>query len=209
MTPKVPEEYMQIRRNQIIEAACKCFVEKGFHNTTMKDICKAANLSPGAVYNYFSSKEDIVTAFSEISMKRNVDIITTATTNSNNPLGKVMDAFFSMAEEYSKQPEFVKSAALDLDLFAESSRNDHIAKELYKNVEAILAPIIKLVKSRQHDGIYNSQLDPRAIASVLFVLFQGMELLIMVDPKIDINSYISVCKAIIHGRFSKEEGKVK
>ena len=60
MSPKVPEAYLQARRNEIMDAAVKCFMEKGFHNTTMQDIYDATNLSPGAVYNYFSSKEDIV-----------------------------------------------------------------------------------------------------------------------------------------------------
>ena len=62
MSPKVSEAYIETRRNEILEAAFKCFSEKGFHNTTMQDIYKTANLSPGAVYNYFSSKEDIVIA---------------------------------------------------------------------------------------------------------------------------------------------------
>ena len=62
MSPKVPEAYLTARRNEIIHAASHCFAEKGFHNTTMQDIYDATGLSPGAVYNYFSNKEDIVAA---------------------------------------------------------------------------------------------------------------------------------------------------
>lgn len=60
MSPKVPEAYPLARRAEILEADLECFMGKGFLNTTMKDIYRFTNLSPGAIYNCFSSKEDIV-----------------------------------------------------------------------------------------------------------------------------------------------------
>ena len=60
--PKVTEEHRQVRRQQIIEAALNCFAQKGFHQTTMRDICKEAKLSLGAVYLHFAGKEDIIEA---------------------------------------------------------------------------------------------------------------------------------------------------
>jgi AcrR family transcriptional regulator len=62
MAPKVTEAHVEARREQILEAAAACFSRKGFHQTTMQDICEAAQLSPGAVYTYFPSKESIITA---------------------------------------------------------------------------------------------------------------------------------------------------
>lgn len=59
MTPRVPEEYLETRRRQILNAAWKSFSEKGFHKAMMKDIFEALQLSPGAVYNYFTGKDDI------------------------------------------------------------------------------------------------------------------------------------------------------
>ena len=59
MSPKVPKAYLEARRIEILEAATKCFMEKGFHNTTMQDIYKATSLSPGAVYNYFGSNKEV------------------------------------------------------------------------------------------------------------------------------------------------------
>ena len=41
-------------------AAIACFTRKGFHQTTMDDICEGAGLSPGAVYRYFASKDEII-----------------------------------------------------------------------------------------------------------------------------------------------------
>jgi AcrR family transcriptional regulator len=58
--PKVLPEYLELRRQQILDAAAACFSRRGFHQTTMHDICGEAELSPGAVYRYFSSKEEII-----------------------------------------------------------------------------------------------------------------------------------------------------
>ena len=51
---------VETRRNQIIQAANKMFTQKGFHETTIKDICDASGLGPGTLYNYIHKKEDIL-----------------------------------------------------------------------------------------------------------------------------------------------------
>jgi AcrR family transcriptional regulator len=48
------------RRNQIIQAANIIFAQKGFHQTTIKDICDSSGLGPGTIYNYIHKKEDIL-----------------------------------------------------------------------------------------------------------------------------------------------------
>ena len=51
---------VNLRRQQIIDGAIKVFTEKGFHNSTTKEIAKAAGLTEGTLYNYVQSKEDII-----------------------------------------------------------------------------------------------------------------------------------------------------
>ena len=47
------------RRNDIIEAAQKTFLSKGFESATMDDVADEAELSKGTLYLYFRSKEDL------------------------------------------------------------------------------------------------------------------------------------------------------
>jgi TetR/AcrR family transcriptional regulator, repressor for uid operon len=58
--PKLKPETQQARRESILDAAEMCFARSGFHRSTMQDICKAAGISPGALYVYFASKEDLI-----------------------------------------------------------------------------------------------------------------------------------------------------
>jgi len=55
-TPKVVED----RRDQIIDAAMQVFSQKGFIRATNKDIAREAGITPGLIYYYFDSKEDLL-----------------------------------------------------------------------------------------------------------------------------------------------------
>jgi AcrR family transcriptional regulator len=50
-------------RRRIYESALKLFREKGFEQTTMRDIAANAGVALGAAYYYYSAKEAIVLAF--------------------------------------------------------------------------------------------------------------------------------------------------
>src|SRR2546426_7751892 len=54
--PKVTDAHLEARRQQILDAATECFARKGFHRSTMHDICQMAELSPGAVYRYSGAR---------------------------------------------------------------------------------------------------------------------------------------------------------
>jgi TetR/AcrR family transcriptional regulator, transcriptional repressor of aconitase len=60
--PKVSQEHLERRRQQILEAATECFARQGFHGTSMQDIFDASGLSAGAVYRYFPSKDSLIKA---------------------------------------------------------------------------------------------------------------------------------------------------
>ncbi|MFQ6231105.1 TetR/AcrR family transcriptional regulator [Nocardia sp. NPDC002869] len=60
--PRVSDEHLERRRQQILDAARVCFVRKGFHQTSMQDVFTESGLSAGAVYRYFRSKDELVIA---------------------------------------------------------------------------------------------------------------------------------------------------
>lgn len=50
----------QERRQEILEAARKCFLEKGFSDTTMEAVIERTSLSKGGVYRYYSSTSQML-----------------------------------------------------------------------------------------------------------------------------------------------------
>ena len=49
-------------RERILESALQLFREKGFDETTMRDVAATAEMATGAAYYYFRSKEELVMA---------------------------------------------------------------------------------------------------------------------------------------------------
>jgi AcrR family transcriptional regulator len=48
------------RQQQISDSALKLFAQKGYHNTTVRDIARLSNISTGSIYDYVKNKEDIL-----------------------------------------------------------------------------------------------------------------------------------------------------
>jgi len=59
------QEQAQRRREQLIEAALAVFARKGVDGASVKDIAAAAAVTPGLLYHYFDSKEDLAAAVLE------------------------------------------------------------------------------------------------------------------------------------------------
>lgn len=53
------------RRAQILDAALRCFSEKGFHEATMDDVARTAGVSKGSLYWHFRSKAELFAGLCE------------------------------------------------------------------------------------------------------------------------------------------------
>lgn len=88
--------------SQIQSAAKACFMEKGWAETTIREIAAKANLSPGAIYRYFKGKKELFDSLNIPEMeqirpefeKRRADIIRAALVlfGENGFEGTTMDA---------------------------------------------------------------------------------------------------------------------
>ena len=56
-------------RRRILEAATALFAESGYEATGMRDLAAAVGISPAAIYHYFESKEDLMEALIDDSLR--------------------------------------------------------------------------------------------------------------------------------------------
>ncbi|MEQ9188849.1 MAG: TetR/AcrR family transcriptional regulator [Cryomorphaceae bacterium] len=64
MSPRTAEQFEMIRqgrREEILDAALHVFAESGYHSASVSQIAKRACVSKGLMYNYFESKEEVLT----------------------------------------------------------------------------------------------------------------------------------------------------
>jgi TetR/AcrR family transcriptional regulator len=51
--------HQDLSRSQLLDAAEEVFGDKGFHETTLKEIAELAEFSVGSVYSFFENKDDL------------------------------------------------------------------------------------------------------------------------------------------------------
>jgi len=62
-----------LTKERLFEVAIELFLEKGFHQTTMRDIAKGAGLTPGASYYHYSSKNEFVLEFYQKTLDESLE----------------------------------------------------------------------------------------------------------------------------------------
>ena len=86
------------RRETLINAAIKVFVEKGFHNATVRDIGRAANMTQGTIYNYVRSKDDILYMVCDRIVSEYNDQTRKALALAHDPVSRVRAAVRAISE---------------------------------------------------------------------------------------------------------------
>jgi AcrR family transcriptional regulator len=86
------------RREALINAAIAVFMEKGFHNATVRDIGRAAKMTQGTIYNYVSSKDDILYMACDRIVAEYNDQTRKALATSSDPVQRVRSAVLAISE---------------------------------------------------------------------------------------------------------------
>lgn len=84
--PKVSEEHRARQRERIADAAYRCFVRDGFHQTSMANIIAESELSAGAIYNHFAGKRDIIVTVALRSILPHLMLPDSANSDSSSPV---------------------------------------------------------------------------------------------------------------------------
>ncbi|MBH1494921.1 TetR/AcrR family transcriptional regulator [Stenotrophomonas maltophilia] len=112
----------------ILQAALQCFLAKGFHQTSMRDIAQAAGVSLGNLYNHFPGKEAIILAVAVAESEELAPLLQRLAA-SDGERTQVM-AFLQDFHALCRQPEW---ATLAVEVLAESARNPAVAEAFATN----------------------------------------------------------------------------
>jgi len=153
-------------KEKIVEAVKKMLEYNNYDYVTIRNICKAANISNGTFYHYFNSKDDLTTyIITEGYLKYKVDRLSIQM----NYTSRVVDVFIYMAAYLSSfglgfmsNYLSVKNMALNVDSLLKSDEHNEI-------VDYVLYQITLA----QDTGMFMAKYNPREIYDELNVIFYG------------------------------------
>ncbi|MEV3970803.1 TetR/AcrR family transcriptional regulator [Streptomyces sp. NPDC050698] len=174
---RVSQEHLDARRRQILDGAALCFARNGFHATSMQDVLKEVDLSAGAVYRYFSGKEELIGAIvaEVLGSVRNAFEEAARQTPPPPPdelvtsvLGRTLSARESLVVD--GRPAFPR---LVIQVWTETLRNEELAALLREGYGSVRAAWATIVESYQEAGMMRTDVAPDHVARTMIAAVLG------------------------------------
>jgi AcrR family transcriptional regulator len=148
MPPRDEHEFEQ-RRQQIIDGALHVFATKGFDKATNKDIAEAAGIgSPGLIYHYFASKDDLLFQVIKhraplVPLERHIPALM------DMPPREALSLFGRTFVAVVEKREFIAFARL---ILGEATRRPDLAKMISQVGPGLWLPVISRYLEQQMDA---------------------------------------------------------
>ena len=187
------------RRAEILAAAQRCFARSGFHQASMQEICAEAQMSPGNLYRYFSSKEAIIAGISERNRAEAAKDFAA--------VAKAPNFFAGLAElaRHHLVERTAEEVGLCAEIMAESRRNPEIAGQ-YQHIEIeVKAGLVAMLRHAADRGEIAGNVDLDGAATVLMVLADGISWRRAVDPGFDAEIVLPLILKMVHCLLAKPQ----
>src|SRR5471032_2768753 len=172
--PKITETKREERRQQILDAALRCFSRDGFHATTTADIVRESGVSQGTLYLYFATKDDIVVALADDRHQGEVFLNALAQSEQDPVQGLLL-----LIELYGKglaDPRRADMRRVGIQGWAEALRNPRIHASVIEGFSSVRGAIAELIARGQQTGQIRPEVEPDAAARAMIAVFQGLVL---------------------------------
>ena len=134
------------KRDEILRAALKLFVEQGEQATYMKLIGKEGKCGIGTMYNYFKSKDKLINEL-YIEIKTKMFTYIQSALDKNAPVKQqFVDTMLRASDFYLNNPLEYKF----LEVFSYSPK---ISKQASEKVNKLVVPILEIFEKGKKEGI--------------------------------------------------------
>ncbi len=179
------------KRREILDAAARCFARDGFRGATISAICAEAGISPGHLYHYFASKEEIVRAMSEVGLAYAAERFSQIVHGPDT----IATLFAEM--ERAKAHRGPGGQLLILDMLAEAGRNPAMGALVAEQSGKARAMLAAFLREGQARGQVDPALDPDLAAALLMSLLDGARALPIRSPGLDQRQVTALLQTVI------------
>ena len=164
-----------MRRQQIMVAAKRVFSHKGYEKSTIEDIAREAELSPGTLYLYFKSKDELYASLClRVLQFINVKVDHVISEESNYE-EKQQELLRAMKEIYAYDPLILNN----MFHLQSSDTLRTLSMDLLDEINALSRKALQTMASMFQQGIAAGHIidrNPLALADILWALFSGIVL---------------------------------
>lgn len=196
--PKVSDDYLAARRQQILDAAAACFARDGFHRTSMQDIVRESGISAGLVYRYFASKDDIITAIVRQWYAYRAERLDAAASADG-----FVAAYLEVLREVG-DPRTRDDLRIGVQAWAEATRSAGIRDLVREGVDGPRAAAAAFIRRTPS---WPADLDPDAVARVFIAIYQGLALQTVLDDNVDHESFVQAVSATVTALSAGPSGR--
>jgi AcrR family transcriptional regulator len=174
MPPIVSDEYKEKKRKEILASAFACFAKKGFEAATIDDIVAHSGISKGAIYNYFTSKDDI---YLEL-MRGETHETSTELLSKISEFHTAFDKISYLFDVYIAIDPFEENNSKDVIVHYEfkiySSRNKDVNSILNQRKHEFFIKLISdILEEGKSNGEVNEKINPRLYADLFWSMLDG------------------------------------
>ncbi len=172
----------EVRRAQIKEAVQQIIFEKGFKGLSIHNLSKELNLSEGAIYRHFESKEQIILDIVK-DVRDQMIYKLEEIANSSLPAGKRLEDFMCYHLQY-----LIKNKGITILLFTEATyqQNNKLKNKLREIFQAIKDAFKKIIKDGVDNGEWSSSLAVESMA----ILYMSIPLTLNIEINLGLDHNI-------------------
>jgi len=195
--PKISQAQRESRRQQILQAALKCFSRDGFHNTTTADIVRESGVSQGTLYLYFATKDDIILALADD--RHQAEAFLSAMAQSEQDPLDGLSLLLELHGESLDDPRRADLRRVGIQGWAEALRNPTILANIVEGTSLVRREIVRLIERGQRTGQFKPDVSPGAVARTLIALFRGLMLEESLEGNVDLPGIGPLMEGMIRG----------
>ena len=191
-------EQARLTREKIFKAAGECFAQKGYSACSMQDIAEIAEVSKGALYGHFSSKEELFKLIIISEHERGAQRARIAADH-----GPYIDAIISFMRECIEDFGFPIDHRLWIEALAVASRDPEMRQAFIQSEKIARSFFKNLIQKGIQEGEIDASIDVDGVSILLFALGDGLIARIADDPEFDFRKHFDIFEKVVKKTLKK------
>jgi AcrR family transcriptional regulator len=160
----------EYRQSEIIRVAIELAEEKDVGSVTTQDMADAMNLTQGAIFRHFASKDDIWLAVMHWIRERLMGVLGKAAAEATDPLDAIQRMFIAHVGFVSKHPAIPRILFSELQ-HKKDGKMRYLIQELVSGYENRIAGLLEAAKEQ---SLVDAGLDSKSAAVLYIGMIQGL-----------------------------------